>query len=194
MSTAAQLVAALRERDWTLGVAESLTGGAVASEIVTVPGASAVLLGAVVAYSTPLKHTLLGVSADLLAEHGPVHAGVAVQMAEGVRRIVGVEQRQADVGISTTGIAGPESPDGQPIGTVHVCIVTPSGVSSREFLFSGERAQIRTQARDAALVLALEAVQGIAGDPAGLTMKCSTFDTPHHSPGNPSHRKHSGKQ
>lgn len=159
MSAAEQLVAALCERGWTLGVAESLTGGAVASEIVTVPGASAALWGAVVAYATPVKHTVLGVSSDLLDEHGPVHVDVAVQMAQGVRRAVAVDGQSADVGIATTGIAGPESPDGQPIGTVHVCVVTPRGVHSRAFVFAGGRAQIRTQARDAALALALEAVR-----------------------------------
>lgn len=159
MTEAARLVAALRERGWTLGVAESLTGGAVASEIVTVAGASAVLRGAVVAYATPVKHTLLGVDADLLAEHGPVHADVALQMAEGVRRAVAVDGRPADVGISTTGIAGPESPDGQPVGTVHVAVVTPLGARSRAYVFEGSRDRIRTQARDAVIELALEAVR-----------------------------------
>lgn len=159
MSAAEQLVAALRARGWTLGVAESLTGGAVASEIVTVPGASTVLCGAVVAYATPVKHTLLGVSADLLAEHGPVHPDVAVQMAEGVRRAVAVDGRPADVGISTTGIAGPGSPDGQPVGTVHVGFVTPVSAGSTAFVFVGTRDQIRAQARDAAILLALDAVR-----------------------------------
>ena len=83
MSEAALLVAALRERGWTLGVAESLTGGAVAAEIVSVPGASAALWGAVVAYATPVKHTLLGVDAGLLAAHAPGHPDVAVQRAQG---------------------------------------------------------------------------------------------------------------
>jgi len=159
VTPAAQLVSALRERGWTLGVAESLTGGAVAAEIVTVPGASAALWGAVVAYATPVKHTLLGVDANLLAAHGPVHADVAVQMAEGVRRAVAVGGRAADVGVSTTGIAGPDSPDGQPVGTVHVAVAAPHGVRSRSFVFAGTRDEIRTQARDAAIALALDAVR-----------------------------------
>jgi nicotinamide-nucleotide amidase len=159
MSDAALLVAALRQRGWTLGVAESLTGGAVAAEIVSVPGASAALWGAVVAYATPVKHTLLGVDAGLLAAQGPVHPDVAVQMAEGVRRAVAVDGRSADVGISTTGIAGPDSPDGQPVGTVHVGVVTPDGTRSGSHLFAGSRAEIRTQARDAAIALALRALR-----------------------------------
>lgn len=155
MSAAADLVGALRARGWSLGVAESLTGGAVASEIVSVPGASAVLRGAVVAYATPVKRTLLGVDADLLAAHGPVHPDVAVQMAEGVRRTVAVDGRPADVGISTTGIAGPDSPDGQPVGTVHIGVATPNGSRSSSHAFSGGRAEIRRQAVEAALALAL---------------------------------------
>ncbi|MFD5225215.1 CinA family protein [Microbacterium sp. NPDC058342] len=159
MTDAERLVAAARERGWTLGVAESLTGGAVTAEIVTVPGASAVLLGAVVAYATPLKQALLGVDGDLLAEHGPVHAEVARQMADGVRRTLAVDGRPADVGISTTGIAGPDSPDGQPVGTVHVGVCTPRGLRSAALILTGSRDEIRMQARDAAISLALSAVR-----------------------------------
>lgn len=159
MSDAAELIAALRERGWTLGVAESLTGGAVAAEIVSIPGASAALWGGVVAYATPVKHTVLGVDAALLAEHGPVHAEVAVQMADGIRRVVAVDGRAADVGISTTGIAGPDSPDGQPVGTVHIGVVTPHERISRLHVFAGSRAQVRQQATDAVIALALATVR-----------------------------------
>ena len=159
MTDAQELVAELTARGLTLGVAESLTGGAVASEIVTVPGASATFLGGVVAYATAVKHTVLGVGAALLDEHGPVHADVALQMADGVRRAVAVAGRSADVGISTTGIAGPTSDDGQPVGTVHIGVVTPQRSVTRAFLFAGDRAQIRTQARDAAIAAALEAIR-----------------------------------
>ncbi|MGW9626899.1 CinA family protein [Microbacterium sp. NPDC055521] len=159
MTDAALLVAALRERGWTLGVAESLTGGAVAAEIVSVPGASAALLGGIVAYATPVKHTLLGVDAALLAEHGAVHPDVAAQMAEGVRRAVAVDDRPADVGIATTGIAGPDSPDGQPVGTVHIGVATATGIRSIPNLFAGTRAEIRAQATAAAVSAALAAVR-----------------------------------
>lgn len=159
MTDAELLVAALRERGWTLGVAESLTGGAVASEIVSVPGASATLLGGVVAYATPVKHTLLDVDAGLLAEHGAVHPDVAAQMAEGVRWAVAVDAHPADVGIATTGIAGPDSPDGQPVGTVHIGVVTPRGARSIPHLFTGTRAEIRAQATAAAIAAALDAVR-----------------------------------
>ena len=148
---AATVLTALKRRGWTLGVAESLTGGALCAEIVSVSGASAVLLGGGVAYATPVKATVLGVDADLLAAHGPVHAEVAAQMADGVRRAVSVADRPADVGISTTGIAGPDSPDGQPVGTVHVGIATPDATLTRAFLFEGDRASIRSQTVVAAL-------------------------------------------
>lgn len=158
MSTAAELVAALRERGWTLGVAESLTGGAVSSAIVAVPGASSVLQGAVVAYATPVKHSLLGVDAALLDERGPVDPDVAAQMAEGVRAAVAVAGRPADVGVATTGVAGPESPDGQPVGTVHIGVATPEGLRSFPFRFSGDRDEIRRQSVDAALAAVLRVV------------------------------------
>ncbi|MBS0025138.1 CinA family protein [Microbacterium paraoxydans] len=143
--TPESVIAALRSRGWTLGVAESLTGGAVCAALVAVPGASAVLLGGVVAYATPVKHSVLGVDAELLAIHGPVHAEVARQMADGVRRAVAVDGRAADVGVSTTGIAGPTSPDGQPVGTVHLGIVTPRGSRVERFVFAGDRASVRAE-------------------------------------------------
>ncbi|MGM1016029.1 MAG: CinA family protein [Actinomycetota bacterium] len=160
MTDAESLVALLAQRGWTLAVAESLTGGALASSIVSVPGASAVFLGGVVAYATPVKHTLLGVDATLLAEHGAVHPQVAAEMAEGVRVAVGVQGVPASVGISTTGIAGPESPDGQPVGTVHIGIVTPFGRRTSHHVFTGDRAAIRAATVRAALAETCHAVSG----------------------------------
>ncbi|MFI7384141.1 CinA family protein [Streptomyces sp. NPDC049813] len=110
----------LTERGETLAVAESLTGGLVAAELVAVPGASKAFRGSVTAYATELKHDVLGVDADLLAAHGAVHPDVALQMAAGVRAALG-----AGWGIATTGVAGPEPQDGQPVGTVYVAVVGP---------------------------------------------------------------------
>ncbi|MBT2494355.1 nicotinamide-nucleotide amidohydrolase family protein [Microbacterium sp. ISL-59] len=155
---AAALLSALNQRGWSLGVAESLTGGALCAEIVSVPGASAVLLGGVVAYATPVKATVLGVDAELLAAEGPVHPQVALQMADGVRRVVSVNGVAADVGVSTTGIAGPDSPDGQPVGTVHIGIVTPDGSSAKALHLQGDRDSIRAQTVNAALRVLLEFV------------------------------------
>ena len=81
-----------------------------------------------------------------------MHTHDAKQMAHGVPRAVAVEGRAADVGISTTGVAGPDSPDGQPVGTVHVGVVTPSARTSFSFVFDGDRAGIRRQSVEAALL------------------------------------------
>lgn len=109
------------------------------------------LLGGVVAYATPVKASVLGVDADILAAHGPVHPEVALQMADGVRRVVGVDGVPADVGVSTTGIAGPDSPDGQPVGTVHIGVATPVATRTTAFRFFGDRDSIRAQTVVAAL-------------------------------------------
>lgn len=95
---------ALRDRGWTLAVAESLTGGLLSARLVDVPGASLVHRGAVVAYATDLKARLLGVDDDLLTQRGPVDPDVALQMADGVRERIG-----ADVGLATTGWPDPRA-------------------------------------------------------------------------------------
>ncbi|MFF7852462.1 CinA family protein [Streptomyces sp. NPDC007910] len=122
MTEAARVLALLAERGQTLAVAESLTGGLVAAELTGVPGASASFRGSVTAYATALKHELLGVDEALLAERGAVDPEVASQMAAGVRARLG-----ADWGIATTGVAGPDPQDGQPVGTVYVAVAGPTG-------------------------------------------------------------------
>jgi nicotinamide-nucleotide amidase len=158
LSDAERLVARLKELGWTIGVAESLTGGLLAAAVVAVPGASAVFRGGVVAYATDIKQNVLGVDATLLAAHGPVHPRVARQMAEGVRRALGHGDDAADVGIATTGIAGPVSPDGQPVGTVHLAVSTPLGSRVESLVLSGDRDGIRTEATTLALRLAFDAL------------------------------------
>lgn len=153
-----RLIARLKELGWTLGVAESLTGGMVIASIVNVPGASAVVRGGVVAYATDVKESLLGVDANLLEAHGPVHPRVARQMADGARRALGHEGVPADVGIATTGIAGPLSPDGQPVGTVHIAVSTPLGSRVESLLLPGDREAIRSGATARALRIALDAL------------------------------------
>lgn len=151
MSEASEVVTRLRELGWMLGVAESLTGGLLSAAIVDVPGASSVFRGGVVAYATPLKATLLGVDSELLETHGPVHPDVARQMAHGVRTACSIDGVPAHVGIATTGIAGPDSPDGQPVGTVHIGIVTPGGARVVSVLLRGTRAEIRETASQIAI-------------------------------------------
>ena len=132
------LLHAASDRGVTLAIAESLTGGQVASSLVEVPGASRVLVGTVVAYATRIKAQLLGVDAAHLERTGPVDRDVALQMAHGVRRLL-----RADLGLATTGVAGPGPADGHPAGTIHVAVVAPWGQRHRELRLSGDRSQIR---------------------------------------------------
>lgn len=110
-----QLVQRFGHRNLTLSTAESLTAGALASTIAEVPGASAVLLGGVVAYSNHVKHTLLDVSEQMLASRGAVDPDVAAAMAVGAATRCGT-----DIGISTTGVAGPDPHQGKDVGTVYL--------------------------------------------------------------------------
>jgi nicotinamide-nucleotide amidase len=105
----------LRARGWTLGVAESLTGGLIGARIVNVPGASEVFRGAVVGYATDVKRSLLEVDAPVV-----VSEEAARQMAEGAQRALG-----ADVGIAVTGVAGPTEQDGVAVGTVCFGLAIP---------------------------------------------------------------------
>lgn len=147
----------LVQRGLTIAVAESLTGGMVVAELVRTPGASATVLGGVVAYDTQLKHTLLDVDAELLAEAGPVHPEVARQMALGVRRRLAVRGRDADVGLSTTGVAGPDSQGAAAVGTVFLGFAVGERVEVTELHLEGDRGAIRATAATESLVR-LEAI------------------------------------
>ena len=96
------------------------------------------LVGAVVAYAARIKAQVLGVDAAHLERTGPVDRDVALQMAGGVRHLLG-----ADLGLATTGVAGPGPADGYPAGTVHVAVVGPWGEARRELHLGGDRSQIR---------------------------------------------------
>ncbi|AXE80589.1 CinA family protein [Streptomyces atratus] len=149
MTAAARVLELLVERGETLAVAESLTGGLVAAELTSVPGASNSFRGSVTAYATPLKRDLLGVDGALLTEHGAVDPEVARQMAAGVRRVLG-----ADWGMATTGVAGPEPQDGKPVGTVYVAVAGPDGAEKVTALrLNGGRADIRRESVRSVLAL-----------------------------------------
>jgi nicotinamide-nucleotide amidase len=124
----------LRRRGWTLGIAESLTGGLVAARLVSTPGTSDVLRGSIVSYQTEVKRELLGVTADRV-----VSEECAREMAEGARKVTG-----ADVGLAVTGVAGPDPQDGQPVGTVFFGLALPGrradAVGTR---LPGQREQVR---------------------------------------------------
>ena len=125
--------ALLRSRGWTLGLAESVTGGLVASRVVAVPGASEWFRGAVVSYATEVKREVLGVS------DGPVVSeSAAAEMATGARRVLG-----ADVGLGVTGVAGPTTQDDQPVGTVFLASDIGGDVEVRRIQLPGDRDRIR---------------------------------------------------
>jgi nicotinamide-nucleotide amidase len=120
----------------TLAVAESLTGGLVASRLVAVPGASEWFRGGVVSYATEVKHDVLGVP------EGPVVSEAAAKaMADGVRRLLG-----ADVGLATTGVAGPAEMEGQPPGTVWLGLAVGDDVSALHVRLPGDRDRVRQMA------------------------------------------------
>jgi nicotinamide-nucleotide amidase len=146
VTLASESVDGLREAGATVATAESLTGGLVCATLVSVPGASDVVLGGIVAYAPQAKIDLLDVDAALIAREGTVDGEVAAQLAIGAREKFG-----ATYGISTTGVAGPDPSEGKPVGTVHVAIAGPDGVSASELQLDGDRDTIRTGTVDALL-------------------------------------------
>ncbi|MFJ4849805.1 MULTISPECIES: CinA family protein [unclassified Streptomyces] len=160
MNAAAEVLELLASRSATLAVAESLTGGLVAAELTAVPGASRSFRGSVTAYATELKRDVLGVDGTLLAERGAVDAGVARGMAEGVRRVL-----RADWGVATTGVAGPDPQDGQPVGTVFVAVAGPGGTVSEKLQLNGDRTAIRISSVEAVLTLLHQSLVTGGGTP-----------------------------
>jgi len=131
----------LVERGLTLGLAESVTGGLIASRLVNIPGASKWFRGGVVSYASEVKFDLLQVPV------GPVVSAEAAEaMAEGARRVLG-----SDIGLSVTGVAGPEPQDGQKPGTVYVGVATPSGTSHTVLSLPGDRPRVRSYSAISAL-------------------------------------------
>jgi nicotinamide-nucleotide amidase len=147
---AEQVLARLQASGHTVAVAESLTGGLVAAALTDIPGASASFRGGVVTYATELKAALLGVDPDLLARHGAVYAPVAAAMAAGVRA-----RLAATYGVATTGVAGPEPADGQPVGTAHIAVSAADDTVVRTIALAGDRHEIRRLTVEHALGLLL---------------------------------------
>jgi nicotinamide-nucleotide amidase len=156
---AARVLAELGRRGETLASAESLTGGMVGQLLTDVSGASASYLGGVISYATRLKTTLAGVDSATLAELGPVAERTAAEMARGVAK-----RCNADWGIATTGVAGPDAQAGHPVGQVFVAVSHQADglIRVKELSLHGERAAIRQQAAVAALTLLAHAL-GLTG-------------------------------
>lgn len=139
----------LIKRGKTLAVAESCTGGKIASRFTAMPGASAYFLAGVVSYSNEAKHNILGVSNDDLTRYGAVSEQVARQMAEGIRRITG-----ADYAISTTGIAGPAGGSAEkPVGTVWMAVSSAGGTTAVVKQCGTDRGQVIDRASSFAITL-----------------------------------------
>ena len=150
---ASRLVQAFTRRGLTFGTAESLTGGMIAARTAGVSGASAVLMGGVVAYDPRIKREVLGVEQNVMDTVGVVSAECAQQMAEGARRVLGV-----DVAVSATGLAGPAGGTPEtPVGTVFIGVSSESGTRVDECHFTGDRQSVREQSAEHALKMALEA-------------------------------------
>lgn len=137
----------LKEHNLTVSMAESCTGGMIATRLTEVPGSSQYVQYGVVTYSNQAKETILEVKPQTLSEFGAVSEETAKEMAEGVRRI-----KNTDIGISVTGIAGPDGgTEEKPVGLVYIGLSTPEETLAQEFIFAGNRQSIRLRASSAAL-------------------------------------------
>ena len=146
---AARVGELLTERGWSLGVAESCTGGLVSHLITDIPGSSSYLVGGIVAYANRIKRDIVGIPEELLAAHGAVSREVALAMAQGVRRVL-----IADLGLSTTGIAGPTGGTlGKPVGTVFVAISSPLGSHAEHHVWQADRLENKRLSAKAVLEL-----------------------------------------
>ncbi|WP_203293187.1 competence/damage-inducible protein A [Luteirhabdus pelagi] len=153
-SLVGRIAARLEQNGQTLSVAESCTGGAIASEITDVPGSSAYFSGGLIPYKTERKTTILGVDSTLIEKYNVVSAEVAEAMAVQCTKLF-----ETDYAISTTGIAGPTKGDGEAeVGTVFIGIATPEGVSSSEHSFGNARERVIRKTVNKALELLLKEI------------------------------------
>lgn len=143
--SATKVLELLKAKQQSVAVAESLTGGGVGAALTSVPGASDVFLGGVIAYIPAVKESLLKVKKETIAEFGVVSEEVAVAMADGVRELLG-----STWGISTTGVAGPGDADGMAAGTVWIAISGPINQST-QLEVEGEREIVRNASVSSAI-------------------------------------------
>ena len=142
----------LQRRGWWLSTAESCTGGLIGHLVTEVPGSSAYYQGGVVAYANEIKQQVLGVSVATLTTDGAVSGACASEMAAGVRRLFG-----AEVGIATTGIAGPGGGSTEkPVGLVYIAVETSDGTWCERHVFGSDRTENKQQTVVRALQLLLE--------------------------------------
>ena len=146
------VVSRLKAANLTLATAESCTGGLIGKLLTDVPGSSAVYMGGVISYTNQVKRRLLGVQPDTLRVYAAVAREAADEMALGAREVV-----QADIGVSVTGLAGPDSDEtGRQPGLVYIAIDMPGMSFCKELHLPGNRAMVRKLAAEAVLELILE--------------------------------------
>ena len=145
---ATKVIDLLRERSESISCAESITGGALTSALVSISGASDVLLGSIVAYSKEMKINQLGLSAELIDDKGLVSKEVALEMAKGARQKLG-----SNWAISSTGSAGPRALDGSSPGEIWIAIVGPDRQESVKLSLNGARQEVINGAVESALTL-----------------------------------------
>lgn len=149
----AQVGALLRQREQTVGTAESCTGGLIMHRLTNIPGSSAYVLGGIVAYSNAVKQALLNVTSGTLIAHGAVSEQTAQQMALGARAVL-----KCDFALSVTGIAGPGGgTDEKPVGLTYIAIAGPDDLlGCQRNIWEGNREAIKQASADAALQLLLD--------------------------------------
>lgn len=153
MTTAQRLVAELKERKLKISTAESFTGGEVARRIIGVSGASAVFVEGIVAYSETAKKKRLSVKEETLEKYKPVSENVAFEMLSGI-------EKDCDLAISTTGLAGPSSDEsGFPVGLCFIGVSYKGEKSVYKFNFKGNRDEIVSKGAENALLLALDIIK-----------------------------------
>ena len=150
----------LRERGLKISLAESCTGGLVASRITDLPGSSAYFWGSIVAYANEAKAALLQVSWDTLNARGAVSRETVLEMARGARKVLGT-----DICLSVSGIAGPDGGTAdKPVGTTWIGLVAADGEWTRQYLFPGDRLENKSAAADSAFQFLLDYLEGRVSD------------------------------
>lgn len=149
-----------------IATAESLTAGQISAELANTPGASKFLLGGVVSYQNEVKIQQLGVSSDQISMFGPVDQSIAKQMASGARaRFASDCAKPIDlvIGLSSTGVAGPDPLGEKPVGLVYIGVSSSRGERAVELRFLGSRAEIRAATVTAALSALEDEIQALLG-------------------------------
>lgn len=129
------------EKNLTLGSIESFTGGAFASYITKIPGASKFFKGSIVTYATEIKINVLGIPHELVDKYGVISKEIAYEMASRGKKLLNV-----DVCVSFTGNAGPDAMENKPVGQIYIGIADKNGVQVYDYLLKGERTEIQQQA------------------------------------------------